>query len=431
MVRDHGVGGSNPLAPTSFFHGRLGRRLAGIARKFLRLVDKGLGPTAIRVLVAYDRLRPGPARAAGRGAAPPSAVLVIKLVGLGDTVLMLTPLKRLRERFPRARIAALVTPLSAEVMAGQPLVDEVIVFDALGLRGNPFGAASLLRALRRRRFDCVIDFEQHFQLSAVLAYLTGAPRRIGFSWNRSLRGRMFTDPVCPAADEHMVESFLRLLVPLGLTPKPVEALEQITTSPEDQAKVSQWLTRHGIGNGDLVVAVHAGSGPRAPHRRWDKAKFAEIARRLGTDTGAKVVMTGTDRERPLVREIVSLAATPNAYDASGEFTVKQVAELARRCDLVVSNDTGTMHVAAAMGTPTVGVFGPESPTRYGPFGGRNRSVFKHLACSPCIEIHRGRHRRCADPRCIAEIGVEDVWAAIATYGLGDSRGSHAGGGRKD
>ncbi|MFZ1947532.1 MAG: glycosyltransferase family 9 protein [bacterium] len=404
--------------------------MAGTARKILRLVDKGLGPATIGLLAAHDRLRRGRGpTAVAAASAPPAGILVIKLVGLGDTVLMLTPLRRLRECFPKAKITALVTPLSAGILSGQPALDEVIVFDALHLGRSPAGAARLVRDLRARRFDCVIDFEQHFQLSAALAYLTGAARRIGFSWNRDPRGKMFTDPVSPAPDDHMVESFSRLLEPLGVAPRPIEALEEIATSLEDRTRVDRWLADRGIGRRDLVVAVHPGSGPRAPHRRWDKAKFAEITRRLGADLGAKVVLTGTAEERALVQEVMAMAATPGVFNAGGEFTVAQMAALAKRCGLVLSNDTGTMHVAAAMGVPTVGLFGPESPRRYGPFGRCNRSVYKHLACSPCIEIHRGRHRKCGDPQCIADIAVEEVWAVIQEYGLETSAAGQANDGR--
>jgi ADP-heptose:LPS heptosyltransferase len=227
----------------------------------------------------------------------------------------------------------------------------------------------------------------------------------------------------------MVESFSRLLGPLGIPFEPFDALEKVAINREDQAGIDRWLAGHGIANGDLVIAVHPGSGPRAPHRRWDKSKFAEITRRLGAELGAKVVLTGTAEERALVREVRSLAGTPGVLDAAGEFSIGQVAALAGRCDLVLSNDTGTMHVAAAMGVPTVGLFGPESPTRYGPFGQRNRSVYKHLPCSPCIEIHRGRHRRCGDAQCMGDIGVEEVWAVIEGYDLKGARAGRAGGGR--
>jgi ADP-heptose:LPS heptosyltransferase len=386
-------------------------------RDILRAIDKRLGPAVVGSIAARDRMRAGLRTRASKPdrCGPPRNILVIKMVGMGDTVLMLTPLKRLRDRFPDARVTALVTPLSSGILASQPLVDQSITYDALSLPLGGLGLWRLIRRVRRCRFDCVIDFEQHFQLSSVLARLTGAPRRIGFQYGGSPRGRLFTNPVEIDPDEHMVDSFMKLLEPLGIETTKVESLEDIHTSTEDQAKVSAWLSDQGIGGEDILVGIHAGSGPRAPHRRWGRKEFAEIIRRIRSTLGAKIVLTGTAQEADLIGDLASLAGRDGVFTSEGRFTVTEVAALARRCSLFISNDTGTMHIAAAVGTPTIGLFGPQTPRRYAPVGIRNVAIYKRHHCSPCIQIHRGEVGRCNDAACIRQITVDDVWTEILRY----------------
>lgn len=393
-------------------------------RKLLRLVDRSLGQLIALCIVVYDRiLRPSAKRSRTDLTLEPAPknILIIKMVGIGDTVLMLTPIQCLRRHFPDAKISALVTSLSSGIVIGQPSIDEVIVYNDLTWERGVLGFARLIRLLRNKRFDCVMDFEQHFRLTSVLAYLTGASRRIGFYYNRSLRGSLYTDSIHLDSDCNMVDSYMNLLRPLGIDSPPVDTLEGIHIGADDEAKVARWLANRGICSTDLVIGIHAGSGPRAPHKRWDKENFAEIIRRLQVNWGAKVILTGTTQERGLIQQIMSLVGDRTAYDSGGEFDTKQVAALAKRCDLFLSNDTGPMHIAAAVGTPTIGLFGPESPCRYAPVGKRNASIYKQLSCSPCVEIHKGKVRDCDNPVCMREISVEDVWTRILGYDLKGSR----------
>jgi heptosyltransferase-2 len=394
-----------------------------MARAFLRFVDRSFGKLLVRAMVAYDRVRTAlgggrrPARDTAAGAGPRN-ILVIKLVGLGDTVLMLTPLARLRREFPEARITALVTPLSVGVLSAQPSVDETVVYDVFGEDRGLAGLARIVRLLRARDFDCVMDFEQHFQMTSVVAYMTGAPVRIGFFYTGSPRKGLFTGPVFLNPDGHMVDAYMSLLCPLGIDSARVEELEPIAVPEENEKAVDAWLAEQGIGGARPLVGIHSGSGIRAPVRRWGGEKFAEIIRRLRRDRGATIVLTGGRDERERVSEIMGLAGVDGVHNASGELSILETAGLMRRCDLFISNDTGPLHMAAAMGTPTIGLFGPNSPTRYAPVGRHNISIFKNVHCSPCIQIHRGRIDDCSDGICVKQITTDEVWDAVLEYDLG-------------
>lgn len=389
-------------------------------RKLLRSIDKSLGRLATFVLAGYDRTVGWLVRLLtpeAPGGRDPGHILVIKMVGIGDTVLMLTPLASLRNRFPDARITALVTPLSSGILSGQPVVDDVIVYDVLGRQQGIVPLIRLVWRLWRERFDCVVDFEQYFQFTAALGYLSGAPRRIGLCYSRNPRRLLFTDPVSLDPERHMVDSYMSLLEPLGIRSEPVKTLVDIHVSPEDEARVSETLRQCRIGDKDPVIGIHAGSGPRAPHKRWALERFVEIIQRLKHDLNVHVVLTGTDDERQLVDRIIDLAGADAVHNMAGRFSIKETSVLIRRCTLFLSNDTGPMHISAAVGTPTIGLFGPESPCRYGPIGTHSRSIYRPIECTPCVHIYEGRADDCLDPICMKRISVVDVWAAIRQHDL--------------
>jgi heptosyltransferase-2 len=387
-------------------------------RTLLRFIDKSLGKLVVRAVALYDRAGRLFRRSGRTGAeGVPANILAVKLVGLGDTVLMLTPLARLRAAFPEARITVLATPLSIGVLPVQPAVDEVIVYDVFGGDKGVPGIIRISRLLKSRRFDCVIDFEQHFQLTSLLAYLTGAPRRIGFYYGDSPRKALFTDPVPLDPDRHMVDSYMGLLAPLGLRAGKVEELDALFIPAEDRGPVDGWLAEKGVAAGDILVGMHPGSGARAPAKRWGVERYAEVIRRLRREYRAKVVLTGSAQEADLAAGIMKTAGPESVFTSSGLFDMRRTAALLSRCDLFISNDTGPMHVAAAVGTPTIGVFGPETPVRYAPVGRANTALYKKIHCSPCVHIYAGAVHDCEHGYCMQEITADDVWNAVLQYNL--------------
>jgi heptosyltransferase-2 len=394
-----------------------------MARAFLRFVDRSLGRLLVRTIVFYERVRAVLRGRRGRQTAPvpaddsPRNILVIKLVGLGDTVLMLTPVAKLHRHLPQSGITALVTPLSVGILSVQPYVDETIVYDIFGRDRGIHGLLRIIRLLRARKFDCVIDFEQHFQLTPIIAFLTGAPRRLGFFFGRSPRKGIFTDPVCFDPGQHMVDSYMRLLEPLGICAGRVEELERIFIPDEDARPVEAWLQERGIGRDDMLVGVHPGSGPRAPAKRWGVEKYAEIIRRLRREYHARIVITGSRGERELVEKVIEHAGRDGVYNASGDFNIRQTTALLEKCRLFISNDTGPMHMAAALGRPTIGIFGPETPVRYRPVGKRSTAVYRAIHCSPCVHIYAGVVNDCSEGHCMKRITPDDVWKAVKEYNL--------------
>ncbi len=384
-------------------------------RKVLRKVDRSVGVYAC--LAGYlagrglEAVSTGSRSPRGGKERELGKVLLMKLVGRGDTVLMLPTVKALRERLPHARLYALLSPLSTGTFAaGGVDVDEVIEYDVLGKDAGVAGFVRLVRRLRRTRFDLVIDYEQHIKLVTLLSYLTGASERVGFVWRDGKRGLLLTRRVLFNDRVHMAEAFADLVRSVGV-PCDADRLVGVHVPVEDRAFVTQWLRRRAVGPGEMVVAMHPGSGGSALGRRWPADRFARLADRITQTYGARVLLTGTIDELGLIEGIARTMAE-EAVVAAGEFNFRQVAALLERCSLTISNDTGIVHLAAAMGTPVVALFGPNLPVRYGPIGEGHAVLYKKEECSPCINIHLGETRTCETPMCMHSISLDEVWEAV-------------------
>lgn len=330
------------------------------------------------------------------------SVLIIKLSSIGDVVHALPALAALRRRFPRGHIAWAVGPAAAEVVAGSPHLSETLV---IGGRAPIAGSVSLpslgspralARALRRRRFDLALDL-QGLLRSALVGCLSGAPRRMGSRGSRE--GALVFYNLRVAADrrgQHAVEGYLEFARALGAPVEPVDFT--IATDSGHEAAV-----RSLLGDAEELAALVPGA--RWLSKRWPVARFAAVAEALASRYGLRSVVVGGAADGPLAGAIAAAARAP-VLDLTGRTTLKELAALLRRCRVVVSNDTGPMHLAAAVGTPTVAIFGPTDPQRLGPYGAGHATVSAGVPCAPC------RRRRCDPLRCLEAVEPEEVMAAV-------------------
>lgn len=382
-------------------------------RDILRVIDRTAGAAIIVILAVYDRLKRMLGCVRSSENEPIRRILVIKIIGLGDTALMMTPLNILARHYPKAKISGLVTSLSSGILAGQPVLQELIIYDIFGQDRGLGGLLRTIKAIRARKFDCVIDFEHHFKLVTVIAYLSGARKRIGFYHKKKpVRRFLYTDRIFLNPDQHMLRSFCDLLRPLDIETPELDRLEQIHYSEQDEQYVREWLAERNLDANDTLVGIHVGSGPRAQSRRWDPVNFMQMIKRLTSERTCKVILTGSADEYEMIEKIVAATDRRMVFNCAGAMTLKQLSALFVKIDLVISNDTGPMHIAAAMGTPTIGLFGPNLPKRYAPYGTRNIAIYKGAPCSPCIDIHVGKVPHCSDPICMKRISLNDVWYAI-------------------
>ena len=372
--------------------------------RFARSVDRRLGAVLVRLLAAL---------APSRGSAPagePRRILLIKFHGIGNIIMLLPSLRALRSRYEAAEVDLLTFSSNREVCACLADVDRAHLLDGDSLATFVRSAAGLLPLLRSRRYDLVVDFEQFAHASAVLATLSGAPRRVGFATPSGPRGRAFSSPVEYREDGHMSRIFLEVARRAGGQPG-AQSPRTLLRCGDGEAGLRAWAGRAGIGEGDAVVVLHPGSSPNLTLRRWPAARFAELGDRLAAACGVRIVITGDAPERRLAESVAGAMST-GAVVAAGELGFPAFAALCRRASLVLSNDTSAVHVASAVGTPAAGLYGPNTPALYGPTGEGDLAFYHPLPCSPCLTNDNAKVSNCRRARCMELITVDEVFAAV-------------------
>ena len=336
----------------------------------------------------------------------PRKILVRATNWIGDAVISLPALEALRARFPSAEIVVMAKPWVSNVYDHYPALDRQIIYDPQGEHRGSGGFNALIRQLRTERFDAAILFQNAFH-AAWMAWRANIPNRIGYA--RDGRAFLLTESIetpAPAAYGHQAYYYLHLLFRAGIIPRPEPPcpLEEIrlTVQPEERA----WAVRHleslGLGGPRFLVAVVPGAS-YGPAKRWPPDRFAELADRLIETLHADALLFGSVAERPLAEEIAQeMEHTPTLV--AGETTLRQSMALFERCRLVMTNDSGPMHVAAAMALPVIGIFGSTNLYATGPFGPHARMVRHPVECSPC-----GLRVCPIDFRCMEGVTVSTVY----------------------
>ncbi|HXG14878.1 MAG TPA: lipopolysaccharide heptosyltransferase I [Calidithermus sp.] len=307
-------------------------------------------------------------------------VAIVKLSSLGDVVHALPVAASLRVGLPGARLAWIVEVREAGVLSGHPALDEVIAVDtrrwrrARRPRDLVRAAGEVWRLARRlsaARFDVTLDLQGLWK-SAVLARLTRAPVRLGFaaSWCREpASARLHTRRVSPPpAAHHVVEQYLALLEPLGVRTRVLDFT--LPVDPVAEAAVDDYLAGAGLKPRDRLVVLNPGAG-RAD-KRWPAERFAELARRLADEGGARCLVVWGPGEEATARHIAAGAGPRTVLGPPTDLGA--LLAVLRRASVVVAADTGPLHLAAALGRPCVGLYGPTRAARNGPYGSGHRTL---------------------------------------------------------
>ncbi|MFN3486096.1 MAG: lipopolysaccharide heptosyltransferase II [Planctomycetota bacterium] len=310
---------------------------------------------------------------------------------LGDAVLSLPTLRSLKAMFPEGRLAVLTKPSLADLYRGAPYVDEVLP----ERRGGIGSWWATVRELRRRRFDAALVLPRSFR-AAFVVWGAGIPRRIGYGAGR---GALLTDRVRPLEGRvHRVHRYHHLLSAFG-SPPPVEP-PRLELLPEAVC----WAQEEFPGG--PWVGLHPGATYGAA-KQWLPERFAELGRRLGAR--ASVAVIGGPGEEALGSRVAREAGAARCL--AGRTTIPQLAAALARCRLLVTNDTGPMHVADALGVPVVAIFGPTDWIETPPFGPRHRIVRRPVPCSPCLArtCPLGHHE------CMRSVTVDEVERACREF----------------
>jgi lipopolysaccharide heptosyltransferase I len=333
-------------------------------------------------------------------AARPPRILIVKLTAIGDVIHAMPVASALRRRFPGAYIAWLAEGRAGDLLAGHSAIDRRFVAPRKWMK-SPAAVWNLRRQLRGQQFDLTIDL-QGLTKSAFAAWLSGAPRRIGFAGAMGREAsRLLNNERIAVHSAHVVDRYLELLAPLGIERPEVDFA--VPGDPRAATSVERWLLRLNLGGPFAVVNPGAGW----PSKRWPAQRFAEVAAHLGARQGmSSVVVWAGAEEYAWAEQIV--AASRGAAHLAPATSLQELADLARRAALFVGADTGPLHLAAAVGTPCVGLFGPMPAERNGPYGAA------HIALQNARLEGSSRARRRANNDTMLTISVEEVCAACDT-----------------
>jgi heptosyltransferase-1 len=336
------------------------------------------------------------------GAYPAQRIALLKPSALGDIVHSLPVLTALRRRYPQAHITWVVNRGYEPLLRGHRDLDDTLAFDR---RASRRGVAAALRTwvrflaeLRRRRFDLVIDL-QGLSRSALMTAFSGSPRRVGLSTAREGATWFYTD-VVPVPDFnaiHAVDRYWLVAEALGVGDGPKEFRVPLT----DEAR--QWAERTLRSCPRPWLAL--GPGSRWMTKRWPPEYFADLARRTQERYGGTVLLVGGPEETPLAWAVQSLVKGPS-HDLTGRTTLPQLAALLERVDVMLANDTGPLHLAAALGRPVIAPYTCTKVRLNGPYGAERGAVESAVWC-------QGRYlKRCSRLECMAQLTPDHLWPLL-------------------
>lgn len=333
-------------------------------------------------------------------------ILVRATNWVGDAIMALPALRAVRRRFPEAQVSVVAQPYVADIYGGQQICDELIAYDPKGIHAGVRGRERLAQELRAQKFDVALLLQNAFD-AAWLAWRAGIPERIGYA--RDARSWLLTRAIpVPRRGEipaHEAYYYLELLRRAGWIDRlPVLEPIRLRVEPAPLERADSRLREAGAPAGTIRIAVAPGAAFGSA-KCWELDRYAALADRLIADFGASVILFGTASEREVADRIAALMRF-HPLNLAGKTPVGELPALFAACNLFVGNDSGAMHVAAAVGLPVVAIFGPTDPEGTAPVTPQQTLVQQHVSCSPCFLRHCP-----VDHRCMTRVTVDAVYAA--------------------
>jgi len=348
-----------------------------------KILDEFLG-IPLCVLLGGSRFRSPEREHSRNGISSPKRILLIQLSALGDTILAIPTIRAIRHSFPDAHIAILASSRTLQYLEHCPYIDQRIRCHLQDLLKSPRRLAQFFRNLRRQQFDWAIDFEHWPRLTALIAYGSGAPKRVGFCAAGQHRHYSFTDVVEHVPGRHEVINFLDIAKILGCQNKGTYL--EVWQGEENRKWASDFLQKTGVEQDRPIVVFHPEAGRRGePRRRWPIERFVQIADALATCYQAQIILTGTPSEAGVSRQIATEARC-RCIIAAGKTDINQLASLFAAADLMICGNCGPMHLAAATATPLIALNGPTNPSQWGPWSANQTLINADLPCSPCLNL---------------------------------------------
>jgi len=330
-------------------------------------------------------------------------ILVVSVNWLGDVIFSSSVFSALKKQYPQAKISCLAVPGIKDILEMIPHIDEVIVYDEKGEHRGWLAKCRIIKKLKKGRFDAAFLLRASVSRSFLL-FCAGIPQRVGYAGRK--KGLFLTHKIQESEQKvHRAEHYLHIIESYGIKVK--ERVTCIGAGERERQEVNEMLKEKGIDDNGRFVVLNPGGNWDL--KRWPIENFLKLTRYLHEKYGCKVVVSGAVKDDPLARYIVEPIDDDWAVDLTGKTNLKQLTALISRADVVVSADSGPLHLANAVGTPVIGIYGPTRPEVTGPRGeGRAIILQRDIGCNrkPCYYL------QCPQNLCMRAITVEDVQKAI-------------------
>jgi lipopolysaccharide heptosyltransferase I len=333
-------------------------------------------------------------------------ILIVKLSAIGDVLHTLPSLSALRQLYPDAHITWVVEEAAADLVKNHPYLDEVLIsrrkswskdFQRGQFRRPLKEIRSFIKTLRQRDYDLVIDFHGLFK-SSMIVFFSRGKRKLGYDSLQELSGLFLNEKIPEDMNKHAVERYLDFPRHLGVKIESVQFI--LPPNKEAEEKTEILLNKYNLENKKFIAI-----NPIAywETKLWSNEKFAHLADLINNKLQMKVVFTGSEKEP--IEKITSLMTT-KSINLCGATTLIDLASLYKKARIVITTDSGPMHLAAAVETPVIALFGPTDPARTGPYGTGHTIIRTDLPCSPCFS------KKCSTKKCMEDISPQQVFAAV-------------------
>ncbi len=367
----------------------------------IKLVDRYIGGFICNFLGFFNRKKQIEGMEFGK-------ILVVQLWGIGETILTLPAIEALRKKYPKAEINVLATSRNKDVFFKNGNLDKIVE-----MKVNPFSVFAFI-ICNMKRYDLAVDMEEYLNVSAIISYFAG---KYSVGYSHDSRAKLYSKKVKYDDQQHVVQTFLDLVRALDAE-YDAEKLPRLNFKDSDKKLVEKFLNENKIKSKDFIVCVAPGAAESAKSRMWPFESYAELCDELVDRHKAKIIFVGNGNENELITSIQDkMENKSSTINSAGKITLNQLFCLISKSKLFVGNDAGPMHIAAAQQVKTLGLFGPNLPLRFGPYGKGNIGLYKGNNCefSPCINVHKGQVPDCLYPKnsndyqkCMKNISVNDV-----------------------
>ena len=325
-------------------------------------------------------------------------IIILKFYEMGCIVLLQPCLKALRQKYPNSKIYFITIEKNKEIIEMMNIVDNIFTINDNNIFSFTMDILEKIKKLRNENIDVLIDLEFLTRFSAITTFLISAKKSVGFYSRKVFRGNFYNEKVDYSNEKHITKIYKETFKKLDID---VEYKIPFELNYEILENLNEFSGK--------IISVNINSNAAIVERRWPKEYFIEIVKFL-QKTSYKIILVGSKVNEEYVNSFIKLLADKNIENYTGNLSLKQLAGLFKISKLVITNDSGPLHLAYAMGTATFSFFGPESPAIFGPIGNNHKIFYKNLSCSPCVDVYNGKKVKCTKKtvECLNQIKPEEV-----------------------